>query len=75
MPPCPPSPPVHHLDLERSLLPQDPALLILPGAHLLAVRDHQVKVEDHVGENEAHLHVSQVTAQTVAGAERERVEG
>ena len=71
----PPLPPVHHLDLERFLLPQDPALLVLPGPHLLAFRDRQVKVEDHMGEDKAHLHVCQVTAQAIAGAEGERVEG
>lgn len=71
----PPLPPVHHLDLERSLLPQNPALLVLPGPHLLAFGDHQVKMEDHVGEDKAHLHVSEITAQAIAGAERERVEG
>lgn len=70
-----PLPPILHLDLERFLLPQNPALLALPAPHFLAFGDLQVKAVEHVGEDEAHLHIRQVTAQAVARAEGERVEG
>jgi hypothetical protein len=57
---------------QRLLLPQDPGLLTFPipgPVHRL-----EIKIPEEVSQDQSHLEVGEVAAQTVSWAERERVE-
>ena len=65
--------PKPNLHLQRPLIPQDPALLLLPSP-ALSLRRLEIKSPQEVRENQPHLQVCQVATEAIARTQREGVE-